>query len=337
MEGKYKAWQVDKFKGDPVLRELNHKPLEDNQLLVKIKCSTIHPADLAIVAGQHGVKPSVFPFTAGLEGSGIIENVGSSLDKSLIGKRTGVIGKVTEKEEYNGTWAEYTYCTYDQLLVFEKELPFEEICFSTINPFTAIAWLHVLKVNNKTAAVQNGASSAFGKMFSRLCVKENIELINVVRKDSHFATFKEMGIKYMFSTSDKNWEEELKKTAEGINATVCFECVGGDYTGRMLECLPYNSTLYHFGNLELKRLGKINTKSLTMDKKTIRGLIVDKVIEKMTEEERKKIRDYIINDYENGGKIFSSSSSKEFKLENFVEGFMYYLQNMSAGKVIFKS
>ena len=214
MEGKYKAWQVDKFKGDPILRDLSHKPLSNNQLLVKIKCSTIHPADLAIVSGQHGVKPTQFPFTGGLEGSGIIEHVGSSIDKNLIGKRVGVIGKVNTNGEYLGTWAEYTYCEMDQILVFDKEIDYETLCFSIINPFTAYGFLHTVKSSGRTSVIHNGASSTFGRMFCRLCLKENINVINVIRKDSHFPTFKEFGAKYMVSTSSPTWKEELSKYAD---------------------------------------------------------------------------------------------------------------------------
>ena len=165
MEGTYKAWQVDKFKGDPVLRDVIHKPLQDNQLLVKVKFATIHPADLAIVSGQHGLCPTQFPFTGGLEGSGIIEKVGNSIDKNIINKRVGVYSKVTIKGEYFGTWAEYVYCEMDQILVFEGEIEYEKICFSIINPFTAYGFLHTIKSAKKTSVIHNGASSAFGKIF----------------------------------------------------------------------------------------------------------------------------------------------------------------------------
>ena len=141
----------------------------------------------------------------------------------------------------------------------------------------------------------------------------------------------------MVSTSSPTWKEELSKYAEELNTKICFECVGGNLTGDMLGCLPNNSTLYHFGNLELKRLGNIKTTDLSMKEKKIRGFVVDKFLEKLNDEERKKMMDYIVNDFVNGGSIFASKFSKEFKLGNFVEGFIYYLQNMSEGKIIIKS
>ena len=168
-----------------------------------------------------------------------------------------------------------------------------------------------------------------------MCIKENIDVINVVRKESHFNTFKDYGAKYMVSTSNPKWKEELSNLSKDLNSQICFECVGGNYTGEMLNCLPNNSTLYHFGNLELKRLGKIVTSDLIT--KTIRGFVVDKFLLSLNNEERNNMVNYIVKDISNGGEIFSTKYSKEFKLENFVEALMYYLQNMSEGKVIIKA
>ena len=337
MEGKYKAWQLDKFKGDPAYRDIDHHPLEKDDLLVKIKCSTIHPADLALVNGQYGIKPTKFPIIPGMEGAGEIVQVGEDVDKSLVGKRVSMFTKIDKDGGLRGLWAEYRYCKMDELFIFEEEYPFEKICFAIGNPFTAYAFVDTLRKHKTNTVVQNGASSAFGKIFCKICIKENIEIINVVRREDHFSYFKEIGAKHMISTSNKDWKDQLTKLCLELDAKVCFECVGGNFTGDMLSCLPNNSTLYHFGNLELKRLGHIDTVQLSKNNKSIRGFWLNKWMINATPEELTKMKEYVIGEMKSGKDTFDSSFSKEYKLEDFVEGLMYYLGNMSAGKIILKS
>ena len=337
MEGKYKAWQVDKFKGDPAFRDVDHRSLQDHELLVKIKCATIHPADLALVNGQYGICPTKFPFIPGMEGSGEIVQVGKSIDKNLIGKKTALFVKLDEDGGLRGLWAEFRYCLLEDLFIVDFDIEYEKLCFAIGNPFTAYAFLDTLRQHNVKTVVQNGASGNCGKIFCKLCVKENIEIINVVRKEDHFAYFKEIGAKHMISTSNKDWKNQLSNLCKELNVRICFECVGGNYTGDMLSCLPPKSILYHFGNLELKRLGNIQGVDLVTHQKSIRGWWLMKWMKNTTQEELQKMKNYVFEEIKSGKDTFDSSYSKVFSLDKFIDGLMYYLQNMSGGKVILKS
>ena len=53
-------------------------------------------------------------------------------------------------------------------------------------------------------------------------------------------------------------------------------------------------------------------------------------------EEIQKMIDYVLDEMKSGKDTFDSTYSKVFSLDKFVEGLMYYLQNMSGGKVIIK-
>jgi len=336
MEGKYNAWELDKFKGDPAYRQISHHPLAKNEILVKIKCATIHPADLALVNGQYGICPTKFPIIPGMEGCGEIVAVGESIDKNLVGKRASMFAKLDEDGGFRGLWAEYRYCKLEELFIVDNTFEFEKLCFALGNPFTAYAFVDTLRKHNTNVVVQNGSSSSFGKIFCKLCIKEGIDIINVVRREDHFAYFKEVGAKYMVSTSNKNWKEELTKLCSDLKVSVCFDCVGGNFTGDMLKCLPNNSTLYHFGNLELKRLGHIDSVELAKNEKVIRGWWLNKWMNEAKPEEIQKMRDYVLDEMKSGKDTFDSTYSKVFSLDKFVEGLMYYLQNMSGGKVIIK-
>ena len=122
MEKKYMGYQLGKFKGDPIFTQIVSKPLAKNELLVKIMCATMHPADFALGQGTYGLRPSKFPIVPGLEGSGQIEEVGEEIDKSLIGKRASIGSKIREDGGFEGVWAEYKVCIMEELMIYDFDL-----------------------------------------------------------------------------------------------------------------------------------------------------------------------------------------------------------------------
>ena len=58
-----------------------------NEVLVKVRASPINPSDLGFIHGVYGVRrPSIFPVVPGLEGTGTVTEVGSTGNKSWLGK-----------------------------------------------------------------------------------------------------------------------------------------------------------------------------------------------------------------------------------------------------------
>jgi NADPH2:quinone reductase len=220
--------------------------------------------------------------------------------------------------------------------IFNSEIEFEKICFATVNPFTACGFLDTLKKQNIKIVGQNGASSAFAKMFIRLCAKEGIKTVNVVRKEEHVEKLKSIGADYVFNTSDENWENEFKSTCESLNIQHFFECVGGSMTGKILNLLPYGCTVYHYGNLEMKDISNVKTADLIFNKKTLKGWWLSDWFKEITLEEIIYWKSYVIKEYESGSDLFETAVSKSFTLEEHENAFESYLANMSEGKILFK-
>ena len=70
MEGQYKVIEIEKYGGKLSVASRNFRKLEKGEILLKIHCTTIHPADLMFLAGMYGEeKPDIFPLTPGFEAS----------------------------------------------------------------------------------------------------------------------------------------------------------------------------------------------------------------------------------------------------------------------------
>ena len=335
---KYRALTLLKFGSDIILGERELKPLKKNQVLVKVMCTTIHPADMAFLNGTYGhIKPDVFPIVPGLEGSGEIIKVGPEGDENMIGKHANVFSLPKEGETFDGLWAEYFIATLNHdIIIYDTKIAFEKLCFGFGNPMTALGFLDTFRKSKAKAIIQTGASSAFGKMFLRLCIKEKIEIINVVRRDIHFKNFRDYGATHMISTSDPNWSNDLAKISKELGATILFDCVGGDLTGRFLSAMPNDSILYHFGNLELKRLGELDTNDLIFKNKKVLGWWLSGWLMTITNEEYLKYLHYIKEDLSSEKPILGTEYTKCFGLDQIEQAFEQYMGNPSEGKIIIK-
>jgi NADPH:quinone reductase-like Zn-dependent oxidoreductase len=339
MEGTYKVVELEKFGGMVTLGTRPFREVEKDEILLKMMCSTIHPADISFLSGRYGAsKPDQLPLIPGFEGSGLVVKVGSEVDQSLVGKRVSVFANSSKPGKFEGLWAQYHYTKIQLIMPFEGEIDYEKIALALGNPLTSLGFVDTVKSHEGvTAVVQNGASSAFGKIFIRNCKKEGIKTINVVRKEEHIEPLTKLGADHVISTSNTNWEKELKELTTKLNATVCFECVGGDYTSRMLAALPYGSTMYHFGNLELKRMNGFDTSEFVFNNKTMKGWWLSKWMAGLGKERILQNAKIIQEDIANDQGIYNTKVSKVFSLDDIVPACEYYMTNMSEGKVILKA
>ena len=64
-------------------------------------------------------------------------------------------------------------------------------------------------------------------------------MICVVRREQQVQECKAAGATHVFNSTDKDFHEQLKSAAKQENATLAFDAVSGDLTGRVLAAMPY--------------------------------------------------------------------------------------------------
>eukprot|EP00358_Blepharisma_japonicum_P002237 CAMPEP_0202945388 /NCGR_PEP_ID=MMETSP1395-20130829/6405_1 /ASSEMBLY_ACC=CAM_ASM_000871 /TAXON_ID=5961 /ORGANISM="Blepharisma japonicum, Strain Stock R1072" /LENGTH=179 /DNA_ID=CAMNT_0049645355 /DNA_START=350 /DNA_END=886 /DNA_ORIENTATION=+ len=140
--------------------------------------------------------------------------------------------------------------------------------------------MDTIKENSHKAIIQTAAASSLGKMILRSCIKENIPVINVVRRDEQVKVLKEIGAKYIVNSSNRNFEYELKKHIDSLNATAAFDCVGGEMTGSLINLLGKNSVVYVYGMLSQEKIAEIDPAELIFNRKKIEGLWTQEIIKR---------------------------------------------------------
>lgn len=80
--------------------------------------------------------------------------------------------------------------------------------------------------------ISNPGASALGRMLHRLMKYHGIPVINIVRrKEQADIIIAEEKCEHVLITEDVNFEEDLKKLARELKATISFDAVGGPLAG----------------------------------------------------------------------------------------------------------
>ncbi len=88
------------------------------------------------------------------------------------------------------------------------------------------------------ALVHTAAASNLGQMLNRICLKDGIGLVNIVRKPEQAALLKGMGAKHVCDASAPTFMEDLTQALVDTGATIAFDATGGGrLAGQILTCM----------------------------------------------------------------------------------------------------
>src|SRR5271168_1085560 len=110
--------------GPPSVMQLREVPVpepKDGQARVKVAFVGMNPVDAMARAGTIGFLKIAYPFTPGLEHSGIVDAVGPDVDKSLIGRR------VISRSSFGG-YADYSIAPAKTLIALDDRIDFKTGC-----------------------------------------------------------------------------------------------------------------------------------------------------------------------------------------------------------------
>ena len=193
-----KAVVCKKYGAPEVLKieEIKKPEIKENDVLIKIKCSTVSHVDSAFRKGDPFIsrlftglrKPKHIP---GDILSGVIEAVGSKVTRFKVGDE--VFGHTGLEF---GAHSEYLASHEEEAIILKpSEMTFEEAAAVAYSAMTALSFLkdHT-EINNNTHILINGASGAigtfavqiakyFGAEVTAVCGSSNIEMVTTIGAD----------------------------------------------------------------------------------------------------------------------------------------------------------
>jgi NADPH:quinone reductase len=185
------------------------------------------PADSPVVTAS--ISPAVMRALAGRleqslpvgnEGAGVVVQAGSSpAAQALVGKTVAILG--------GAMYAQYRCLKAVQCLVLPPGTTPAEGADCFVNPLTALGMVETMRREDHRALVHTAAASNLGQMLNRICLKDGVALVNIVRKPEHVELLKKLGATYVCNSSSLTFMDDLIEALAASGATVAFDAIGG--------------------------------------------------------------------------------------------------------------
>ena len=228
------------------VREIELQKPKSREVIVKLRYSGVNPSDAKARAGNRPgvVRPEYSLVIPHSDGSGVIEDVGSELDKSLIGKRVWV--RNGQWKRPFGTAAEYITIALENLIEMPSEMSFKDGATMGIPGLTAAYGIFGSgEVLGKTLLI-SGGMGAVGHLAVQLAKWGGAKVIATGSKSS-CETILDLGADYFFEYSSDKLVSQIKEVApEGIDRVVEVEF--GINLNWLHEVLKPNGTLAVYGS-----------------------------------------------------------------------------------------
>lgn len=229
---------------------------EPDEVVVRVEAAPINPSDLLLMIGaadlttakvtRVGALPVVtarLPEAAmramsgridqsipvGNEGAGVVVGAGSSdAARALIGRTVAIFGRGLR----TGTYAQYRCEKLSECLPLPPGITPAEGASCFVNPLAALAMTGTMRREGHRALVHTAAASNLGQMLNRICLKDGIPLVNIVRGSKGGQILRDIGAKHVVDSTSPAFMEELTSAVIETRATIAFDAVGG---GRLVE------------------------------------------------------------------------------------------------------
>jgi len=156
----------------------------------------------------------------GNEGAGVVIGTGSSeAAQALMGKTVSVIG--------GAMYSQYRTVKASDCLALPTGTTAAEGASWFVNPFTALGMTETMRREGHKALVHTAAASNLGQMLNKICLKDGIGLVNIVRNKDQADILRKIGAKYIVDSSAPTFMDDLTNALVETGATIAFDAIGG--------------------------------------------------------------------------------------------------------------
>jgi hypothetical protein len=109
-------------------------------------------------------------------------------------------------------------------------------CF--VNPLTSLGMTETMRREGHTALVHTAAASNLGQMLNRICLKDGIGLVNIVRNSQQAEILRKIGARHIVDSTAPTFMDDLTDALVETGATIAFDAIGGGrLAGQILTCM----------------------------------------------------------------------------------------------------
>jgi NADPH2:quinone reductase len=229
-----------------------------HEVVIRVEASPMNPSDLGLLFGAADMGTARFAGTAerpvvtatvperarpamagrldqsmpvGNEGAGVVVKAGSSpAAQALLGKTVAAIG--------GAMYSQYRALAAAQCIELPAGTTAAEGASCFVNPLTSLGMVETMRKEGHKALVHTAAASNLGQMLNKICQKDGIALVNIVRKQEQEDLLRGLGAKYVCNATSPTFLEDLTQALVETGATLAFDATGGGkLAGQILGCM----------------------------------------------------------------------------------------------------
>ena len=229
-----------------------------DEVVVRVEATPLNPSDIGLLfgaadvstaslqgAGANSVMTMKIPdaymksmaarlnqsMPVGNEGAGVVVAAGSSpAAQALLGKTVSILA--------GAMYSQYRSVKADSCLVLPADASAADGASCYVNPLTALAFVETMRHEGHKAIVHTAAASNLGQMLNKICIKDGIQLVNIVRSPEQALILKNLGATYIVDSSQASFMDDLTAALVTTGATLAFDATGGGkLAGQILTCM----------------------------------------------------------------------------------------------------
>jgi NADPH:quinone reductase-like Zn-dependent oxidoreductase len=229
-----------------------------DEVVVRVEGAPINPSDLGLLIGpadmstakasgtrESPVVTAKVPEAAmkamaarldesmpvGNEGAGVVIKTGSSdAAKALMGKTVAMIG--------GAMYAQFRCLKVSECLPLPDGTTAAEGASCFVNPLTALGMTETMRREGHKALVHTAAASNLGQMLNKICLKDGIGLVNIVRSKEQADILHKIGARHVVDSTAPSFMDDLTNALVETGATIAFDAIGGGkLAGQILTCM----------------------------------------------------------------------------------------------------
>jgi len=218
-----------------------------DEVVVRVEATPINPSDLGLLTGAADLSTAKVSGTkdapvitakvpeaamksmagrldesmpVGNEGAGVVIATGSSdAAKALMGKTVSIIG--------GAMYAQYRTLRVNECMPLPAGTTAADGASWFVNPLTALGMTETMRREGHKALVHTAAASNLGQMLNKICLKDGIGLVNIVRSQEQADLLRKLGAKHVVDSSLPSFMEDLTQALTETGATIAFDAIGG--------------------------------------------------------------------------------------------------------------
>jgi len=218
-----------------------------DEVLLRIEATPINPSDMGLLFGPADMSKATVTgagdqriVTAPISEAGM-KAVGARLDRAMVVGNEGagpvikagtsaaaqaLLGK-TVAVLAGAMYAQYRCVKAADCLVLPADVMPAQGASCFINPLTALGMVETMRMEGHKALIHTAAASNLGQMLNKICLKDGIGLVNIVRRNDQAQALKTLGAVHICDSSSPSFMADLIAAVTRTGASLAFDAIGG--------------------------------------------------------------------------------------------------------------